>query len=82
MPTWNLSEETNRDYRAKGVDEMNCCMAAFDHQREHEVFPRDMKTTTFIYRPTKARWAAFGSCHAQGSKQLVMDRAVSGRAAE
>jgi hypothetical protein len=74
--------ETKRNYRAKGVDEPNCCMAAFNHQGYTRFFPRDMKTTTFIYRPTKARWAAFGSCHAQGSERLVMDRALSGRAAE
>ena len=37
---------------------------------------------TSINQPTKARWAAFGFCHAQGSKRLVMDCALSGRAAE
>ena len=56
-------------------------MAAFDHQQLHEVFPRDMMNT-FIYQPTKAPWAAFGSCHAQGSERLVMDCALPGRTAE
>jgi len=36
---------------------------------------------TFIYRPTKARWAS-GSCHAQAQGLDVMDRALSGRTTE
>ena len=39
-------------------------------------------TSTYINRPTKARWAAFGSCHAQAQRLDVMDRALSGRTAE
>jgi len=71
----------NRDYRAKGVDAR---IAAWQHSiidRHTGFFPRDMMNTS-INQPTKARRAAFASCHAQGSKRLAMDCAVSGRTAE
>jgi hypothetical protein len=64
-------------FSREGVDDAECCMAAFAHQRSTGVFPE--MNGKFTYQPTLRLAAPVSRC-IRGTGWLVgMDRPLSGR---